>query len=193
MGHTHSLCGAAGWLATSAYLHLRPAAAFGGAAICGLAAVCNDIDSKRSEASRSLGYVTGIVSWGIRKSCGGHRKITHSLLGIALFAGGAALAVQAAHWPMWIAWALILGFVNHTVMDMLTKEGCPLLWPWSMVHFALLPRFLRVTTGGKTRRKRRRNQGRVHHHLRRGSEYVVVQPLAALAALGSVILLALGR
>ncbi len=45
-------------------------------------------------------------------------------------------------------WAFMIGFLSHLVMDTLTKEGVPWLFPIP-IHFGFPPlRFLRLTTGG---------------------------------------------
>ncbi len=57
-----------------------PLAGLATAAACGLAP---DIDKAGSTASRSLGIVTRVLSWGIERSFG-HRGGFHSFLGVAL-------------------------------------------------------------------------------------------------------------
>ncbi|HEX4775088.1 MAG TPA: metal-dependent hydrolase, partial [Candidatus Saccharimonadales bacterium] len=87
------------------------------------------------------------------KVLGGHRFLTHSLLGLALFG-------FAAHWLLkflqpimphvnigLVWWAFMIGMLSHLVMDTLTKEGVPWLLPIP-VKFGLPPlKQLRVTTG----------------------------------------------
>ena len=84
---------------------------------------------------------------------GGHRFLTHSLLGLALFG-------FAAHWllvflhPIMSAvnidlvwWAFMIGMISHLVMDTFTKEGVPWLLPLP-VKFGIPPlKSLRITTG----------------------------------------------
>jgi inner membrane protein len=66
---------------------------------------------------------------------GGHRFLTHSLLGLALFG-------FAAHWFLMLIqpimpsvdiglvwWSFMIGMVSHLVMDSFTKEGVPWLLP----------------------------------------------------------------
>ena len=87
------------------------------------------------------------------KLLGGHRFLTHSLLGLALFG-------FAAHWLLvflhpiisrvnigLVWWAFMIGMLSHLVMDTLTKEGVPWLLPIP-VKFGLPPvKSLRITTG----------------------------------------------
>lgn len=84
---------------------------------------------------------------------GGHRFLTHSLMGLALFG-------FAAHWllvflhPLFsrvdiglVWWAFMIGMLSHLVMDTLTKEGVPWLLPIP-VKFGFPPlKRLRITTG----------------------------------------------
>lgn len=89
------------------------------------------------------------------KLSGGHRFITHSLLGVVLF-GFAVHSLLAFLDPLlghtntgYVWWAFLIGMISHLVMDSFTKEGVPLLLPipW---HFGLPPlKALRITTGKK--------------------------------------------
>jgi inner membrane protein len=86
---------------------------------------------------------------------GGHRLISHSLLGLAL-AGLVSRLVLNAISPflivdMQIVWsAFMIGYASHLFMDFITKEGLPLLFPipW---NFGFPPfKFLRFKTGSIT-------------------------------------------
>lgn len=84
---------------------------------------------------------------------GGHRFLTHSLIGLALFG-------FAAHWLLvflhpimthvnidLVWWAFIIGMLSHLIMDSFTKEGVPWLLPIP-IKFGFPPvRKLRITTG----------------------------------------------
>jgi len=84
---------------------------------------------------------------------GGHRFLTHSLLGLALMG-------FLAHWLLvflqpiipsvnseLVWWAFMIGMVSHLVMDSFTKEGVPWLLPIP-IKFGFPPlRRLRITTG----------------------------------------------
>jgi len=175
MGHTHWIIGGASWLgalsaanvAGNAPLSLGMVA--GGFAIASVAALCPDIDTKKSMAAKSLGPVTGILSWIIRTIGNGHRKITHCLLGASLVILGLAFCVGSLHLIPWIGFAVVIGWISHIVADMLTKEGCPLLWPISKVKFGLHI----VTTGGKL-------------------EKYFIRPVTVLAVIGFSVLLVMG-
>lgn len=82
----------------------------------------------------------------------GHRLISHSILGVVVFGivvdfilnlmSSVLLVDMNIVW-----WAFMLGFVSHLVIDLLTKEGEPLLFPIPF-HFGFPPlHVLRITTG----------------------------------------------
>lgn len=88
------------------------------------------------------------------KLLGGHRFLTHSIMGLTFFGFG-------AHWLLivlqpvlgaidigFVWWAYMIGMVSHLLMDSLTKEGVPWLLPIP-IKLGLPPiKALRPTTGG---------------------------------------------
>jgi len=87
------------------------------------------------------------------KLLGGHRFLTHSLLGVALCGFLAKLLLTTLHPIMphidigLVWWAFIIGMVSHLIMDTLTKEGVPWLLPIPF-KFGLPPlKRFRITTG----------------------------------------------
>src|SRR5579859_6185732 len=89
-----------------------------------------DIDQPTAPLWRNLpiGKYLGEI---FDKLLGGHRFITHSLLGLALFG-------YVFHWLLiflhpimpsvntgYVWWAFMIGMTSHLVMDTLTKEGVP--------------------------------------------------------------------
>lgn len=84
---------------------------------------------------------------------GGHRFISHSLLGMALFGLLAKLLLNFLH-PLMphvdstLVWyAFLIGLLSHLMMDTLTKEGVPWLLPIPF-KFGFPPiKALRITTG----------------------------------------------
>jgi inner membrane protein len=84
---------------------------------------------------------------------GGHRLISHSILGLFIFGYLSKLGLMRLGSillvDMNIVWiAFMVGVVSHLLADMLTKEGVPLLFPlpWEI---GIPPfRFLRIKTGG---------------------------------------------
>ena len=87
------------------------------------------------------------------KLLGGHRFITHSILGLALFGLLFHLLLVFLHPIMasvnigFVWWAFMIGMLSHLVMDTFTKEGVPWLLP--IPHkFGLPPlKDWRITTG----------------------------------------------
>lgn len=79
-----------------------------------------------------------------------HRGVTHSLLTCLLLTGGLTLLLAAL--PAWptrgLPLAFLVGYVSHLAADGVTKTGVPLLLPLARRRFHLLPRPLRITTGG---------------------------------------------
>jgi inner membrane protein len=87
------------------------------------------------------------------KLLGGHRFISHSIIGLALFG-------FVVHWLLLflhpimphvnvglVWWAFFIGMVSHLVMDTITKEGVPWLLPIP-IKFGVPPlKRLRITTG----------------------------------------------
>jgi inner membrane protein len=84
---------------------------------------------------------------------GGHRHISHSVIGIGLFGflayGFLHLASKSLIVDIPIVWwSFMIGYVSHLVMDTLTREGVCWFFP---IPFAIgIPpfAFLRVKTGG---------------------------------------------
>jgi inner membrane protein len=111
-----------------------------------------DIDQPTAPFWRNL-PIGGFFGRIFDKLLGGHRFITHSILGLFLFGWLAKLLLLFLH-PIMSAvdtdlvwWAFMIGMVSHLVMDTLTKEGVPWLLPVP-VKFGLPPlKRLRVTTG----------------------------------------------
>jgi len=116
--------------------------------------VAPDIDQPTAPFWRNL-PVGGFFGRFIDKLLGGHRFLSHSLLGVALFAFLTKLVLEFLHPVMpkvdiQIVWyAFLIGMLSHLVMDTITKEGVPWLLPIP-VKFGIPPlRRLRITTGKK--------------------------------------------
>jgi inner membrane protein len=84
---------------------------------------------------------------------GGHRFISHSLLGIVLFGVGLDFILGIVGKVLLVDmevvwWAFMIGFVSHIIMDLFTRDGVPLLFPIP-IKFGFPPlRALRMATGG---------------------------------------------
>lgn len=84
---------------------------------------------------------------------GGHRFISHSIVGIFLFGKiveyllnlTSSVLIVDAH-VVW--WAFMIGYVSHLVLDTFSRDGVPWLFPipirWGIPPF----KFLRLKTGG---------------------------------------------
>jgi len=65
---------------------------------------------------------------------GNHRMISHSLLGLGLAGWGMIYLLRYIHTFLlvnmtYVWWAFIFGYLSHLLMDSLTKEGVPWLFP----------------------------------------------------------------
>ena len=113
-----------------------------------------DIDQPTAPLWRNL-PIGRLFSRTFHLLTGGHRFLTHSLLGVALFG-------FATHWLLiflhpimttvdrrLVWYGFMIGLVSHLVMDSFTKEGVPWLLPIP-VKFGFPPfKGLRITTGKK--------------------------------------------
>ncbi len=111
-----------------------------------------DIDQPTAPFWRNLpvgkyfGKIFGAMS-------GGHRFITHSIIGLVIAGFLAHLLILFVH-PLMpsvdtgiVWWAFMIGMVSHLVMDTLTKEGVPWLLPIPF-KFGFPPlKAWRITTG----------------------------------------------
>jgi len=87
------------------------------------------------------------------KLLGGHRFLSHSILGLAIFSYLFHLLLVFVHPIMasvnigFVWWAFFIGMLSHLVMDTLTKEGVPWLLPIPY-KFGFPPlKKWRITTG----------------------------------------------
>lgn len=119
--------------------------------------IAPDIDQPTAPFWRNLpvGRIFGKV---FRLVIGGHRFISHSILGVILFGFGFhyLLEVLRPSFPALdmgiIWWAFMIGFVSHLVMDTFTREGVPWLLPIP-VKFGIPPvKAYRVETGESVER-----------------------------------------
>jgi len=111
-----------------------------------------DIDQPTAPFWRNL-PAEGLIGRFADKLLGGHRFLTHSLLGVAALAWLAHwllvfLSPIMHHIDITLVWyAFVIGLVSHLVMDTFTKEGVPWLLPIP-IKFGFPPlKATRVTTG----------------------------------------------
>jgi inner membrane protein len=123
--------------------------AFGANMVGGLAP---DIDQTTATL---WGRIRGgsIIARVISPLLGGHRFISHSLIGIVIFGFVLDKLLVAASSVVLINmdivwWSFMIGFVSHLIMDTFTRDGVPWLFPipikWGIPPF----RALRIKTGG---------------------------------------------
>lgn len=117
-----------------------------------LGGIAPDIDQPTAPFWRNL-PIGGFAGRVIDKMLGGHRFITHSILGLVLFGFLTRLLLTTLGPVMphidttLVWWAFMIGMFSHLVMDSFTKEGVPWLLPIP-VKFGFPPlKRLRVTTG----------------------------------------------
>lgn len=114
--------------------------------------IAPDIDQPTAPFWRNL-PIGNIFGRTFGRLSGGHRFLTHSLLGVGLLGFD-------AHWLLiflgpilghvdtgYVWWAFMIGVGSHLILDTFTKEGVPWLLPIP-IKFGIPPiRKLRVTTG----------------------------------------------
>jgi membrane-bound metal-dependent hydrolase YbcI (DUF457 family) len=195
MGRTHAISGVVAALAVVGFTAPGSEAAYLAplvAATAAGAALLPDLDHPSSTVARTFGPITGLASRVVSALSGGHRQLTHSVLGVVVAvgvcaalvaAGGVALGVWASFLIAtglagvrlrvargWLTRAVVAvlagaglvtvaaaadshahlvtvgfaaGYVAHLLGDMLTKEGAPLLAPFTTYRM----RLARLTTG----------------------------------------------
>jgi inner membrane protein len=117
-----------------------------------LGGIAPDIDQPTAPFWRNL-PIGGFIGRIVDKMLGGHRFITHSLLGVGLLGLFSKLLLQFLHPIMQsvdiqlVWWAFIIGVLSHLIMDTFTKEGVPWLLPIP-IKFGLPPiKSFRITPG----------------------------------------------
>lgn len=154
-GRTHDL---AAFTALTLYLAYQPVpqmtlatavTAFGANMIGGL---LPDIDDETSDIWDKIrgGSVIGKI---IHPLLGHHRMISHSILGMVVIGFLINLILGAVNRIVLVdmsvvLWAIMLGYLSHLVMDSLTPEGVPWLFPIP-IRMGFPPvRTFRIKTGG---------------------------------------------
>jgi len=95
LGRDHALSGALSFAGVAPLIHVAGVHLAAGMALTAGAGVLPDIDEPGSTIARTFGFMTGAFAWIVHKVSGGHRKGTHSLIGVALLA---AAALGAGSW-----------------------------------------------------------------------------------------------
>ncbi len=111
-----------------------------------------DIDQPTAALWRRIraGSIIGKI---IQPLLGGHRYLSHSIVGIFIFGyvTNVLLTMTSSVLivDMEVVWsAFMIGFLSHLIMDTFTKEGVPWLFPIP-IRLGIPPlHFLRIKTGG---------------------------------------------
>lgn len=144
---THAVFGVAAFAGASLALGVEPPVWAYPAAV--VAAWLPDVDNPRSRLGNGLSRmknpflnaITRPVSWLLRTTSFflarvvGHRTLTHSLLGLFLFA--VPIYLFLGPFPA-LQLALVSGAASHIIADALNTRGVPLLWPLGTT-FRLIP------------------------------------------------------
>ena len=97
LGHDHALSGALAFAAVAPMLPVGGTQLAVAAALTAGAGILHDLDEPGSTIARTFGFLTGTFAWIVHRLSGGHRKGTHSLLGVALIT---AAALWAGSWQL---------------------------------------------------------------------------------------------
>ena len=161
IGRTHDLAAITTLLTVVLLLPTLPTMTLGTAIIAVIAnqlgGIAPDIDQPTAPFWRNL-PIGGVVGRMITKMLGGHRFLTHSLIGLALLGFLVHLLLSFLQPIMpsinidYVWWAFMIGAISHLIMDTFTKEGVPWFFPipW---RIGIPPfKFMRITTGGMIER-----------------------------------------
>jgi len=118
---------------------------------CMVGGLAPDIDQPTADLWHRL-PAGGIIGRIFTPFLGGHRFISHSILGIFIFGFLARMlldfmapVVLVNMTIVW--WAFMIGFLSHLVMDTFTREAVPWLFPIP-IHIGIPPfKALRIKTG----------------------------------------------
>ncbi len=154
-GRTHDLAAftAINYIvATFPLIHMSLGTAFVAFSANLIGGLTPDIDQPTADLWHKLPGGT-LYSRLITPFLGGHRYISHSLLGIFLFGWIVQWLLNLASNTLLVDthivwWSFMIAYISHVVMDTFTKEGVPWLFPIP-IKFGIPPlSFLRIKTGG---------------------------------------------
>ncbi len=156
LGRTHELGGVVALLATdTAYggIHTNSPTALACLLVSIIGALTPDLDKptsiiyKKIPAGSLIGHIINPIF------IGGHRHISHSILGFAAFTYLSHkllfLLPQLPGLQLQLIWyAYLIGIASHFILDAMTTEGIPLFFPFGF-KFGIPPiKALRIKTGG---------------------------------------------
>jgi len=144
---------AAFWLLTIYPQSLGPLLGFLSVIFVMVGALTPDLDQPTANLWRRLlaGRAIGRI---FNKFSGGHRHLTHSLIGILIIGFGLRWLLTHLINPVYInesfiIWrAFMIGYISHPIADSFTDHGVPWFWPLSPhIKIPPGPGSVRVTTG----------------------------------------------
>ncbi len=105
------------------------------AAAAVIGSLAPDIDQPGAKLWRRMPLVGGIFGYVSSKLLGGHRNLSHSLLGTLIFGGLVALVLGTlpTSWGIdtSLAWqSAVAAFGAHLAADAVTVMGIPVFWPF---------------------------------------------------------------
>lgn len=117
-----------------------------------LGGIAPDIDEPGAPLWRNL-PLAGFLGKSVSRLLGGHRFLTHSILGLFLTGWLVRLLLEFVHPIMpridmtLVWWGFMIGIVSHLVIDSFSKEGVPWLLPIPIKLGFPPVRSWRMTTG----------------------------------------------
>lgn len=154
-GRTHDMAAFTLMTAVVAYhapLHMTLATALVAFSANMIGGLAPDIDQSSASLYHKVRGGT-LLAKVIDPLLGGHRFISHSILGVFMFGFIAKILLELLGTFVMVDmnivwWAFMIGFISHLIVDFFTHEGEPLLFPIP-IHLGFPPfSFLRMKTGG---------------------------------------------
>ena len=102
--------------------------ALAGDPISGLIAMVSALLPDIESPDSFIGRKVPVVSHG-NKMIFGHRQVFHSLVGALTFFLISLLIIKSCHLPAQYAYAALIGYLSHMVLDSFNPAGVPWLWP----------------------------------------------------------------
>src|SRR3990167_21338 len=155
MGRTHDLAAFAALsyiVATQPPQSITLATGITSILACFVGGLTPDIDQPTADLWRKLPSGS-VIARIFHPFLGGHRYISHSLLGIFIFSLLSKFLLgqigQVLLVDINVVWtAFMIGYISHLLIDSFTQEGVPWLFPIPF-RFGFPPfKFLRIKTGG---------------------------------------------
>jgi inner membrane protein len=156
-GRTHDLAAFTALTYVIVYQSLTPMSlvtAFVAFSVNMIGGLAPDIDQPTAQLWHDIrgGSIIGKI---VQPLLGGHRYISHSIIGLGLFGllvgfvlGEIKTVVLVDLNINIIWWSFMIGYISHLIMDSFTQEGVPWLFPIP-IRFGIPPfRILRFKTGG---------------------------------------------